>query len=94
MEFADTEVLRSHKGWKSSSRLSDPDRFDGRSRLLNLDGASAWRLRDESRTYQVVMCVGMIVLSGGVEPIIEFPMTDRAISHVLFGICVGVLDGK
>lgn len=40
------------------------------------------------------MFVGMIVLSGGVEPVIEFAMTDRAIPHVLFGICVGVLDGQ
>ena len=94
MEFADTEVLRSHKGWKSSSRLSDPDRFDGRSRLLNLDGESVNWSKEAKVTYQVIMCVRLIVLSGSVEPIIEFTMTDRAISHVLFGICVGVLDGK
>lgn len=94
MEFADTEILRSHKGRKGSSRLSDSDRFDGRSRLLDLDGESANFSNEAKVTYQVIMCVRLIVLSGCVEPIIEFAMTDRAISHVLFGICVGVLYGK
>ena len=42
-------------------------------------------------TYQVVMGLGVVILSGDEHSLIKLPMPDWAIAKVLLGICVGVL---
>jgi hypothetical protein len=42
-------------------------------------------------TYQVVMGLGVVILSWDEHSLIKLPMPDWAIAKVLLGICVGVL---
>jgi hypothetical protein len=42
-------------------------------------------------TYQVIMGLGVVILSGDEHPLIKLPMPDWAIAKVLLGICVWVL---
>jgi hypothetical protein len=42
-------------------------------------------------TYQVIMGLGVVILSGDEQSLIKLPMSDWAIAKVLLGICVWVL---
>ena len=42
-------------------------------------------------TYQVIMGLGVVILSGDEHPLIKLSMPDWAIAKVLLGICVRVL---
>jgi hypothetical protein len=42
-------------------------------------------------TYQVIVGLGVVILSGDEQSLIKLPMPDWAIAKVLLGICVGIL---
>lgn len=42
-------------------------------------------------TYQVIVGLGVVILSGDEQSLIKLPVPDWAIAKVLLGICVGVL---
>ena len=42
-------------------------------------------------TYQVIVGLGLVILSGDEQSLIKLAMSDRAIAKVLLGICVGIL---
>jgi hypothetical protein len=91
VKLADAEVLRSHEGRKSTSGLSSPSWLWGGSRLLDLGYISTWSEWKKDMTYQVIMGLGMVILSGDEQSLIKLPMADWAIAKVLLGICVRVL---
>jgi len=90
VKLADAEVLRSHEGGKGSSGLGSPSRL-GRSRLLNLGSISTSSKRRMDMTYQVIMGLGVVILSGDEQSLIKLSMSDWAIAKVLLSICVWVL---
>jgi hypothetical protein len=59
--------------------------------LLDLEYISTRSRRKKKMTYQVVMGLGVVILSGDEHPLIKLPMPDWAIAIVLLSICVGVL---
>jgi hypothetical protein len=71
--------------------LGSPSRLGMRSRLLNLGYVSTCSKRWKNMTYQVIMGLGVVILSGDEQSLIKLPMSDWAIAKVLLGICVWVL---